>query len=222
MTNWIPGSSKGKVLHINRAIAMTMYPLAPCVFLTHSTQPWQPVALEDAGMDGGALLDSPSLAESQHTRIETGDQEEYHDFSELHEMKEDAAGPGHLSQKSLRPSHTTIRALGWDQAMTVYHTHDLVTLYHPRQRGMMTLQSQVRSKTSPKVTLLLRYINTVGRPVACMPSCALEEKDSSWHFPTLCRHGLMDGAWPAECMLDSAVSPSPGALCSHRWEHKVV
>ena len=106
--------------------------------------------------------------------------------------------------------------------MSVYHTHDLVTLYHPSQRGTMTLQSQARSKISPKVTLLLRCINAIGRPVACMPSCALEEKDSSWHFRTLGRHGLMDGAWPAECTLDSAVSPSPGALCSHRWEHEVV
>ena len=69
MTNWIPGSFKRKVLHINRARAMTVYPLAPCVFLTHSTQPWQPAALEDAGADGGALLDTPSLAGSQHTRI---------------------------------------------------------------------------------------------------------------------------------------------------------
>lgn len=92
------------------------------------------------------------------------------------EMQEDAAGPGHLSQKSLCPSHMTIWALGWDQTMTVYHTQDLFTLYHPSQRGTMTLQSQAGSKISAKVTLLLRCVNTIGRPVACMPSCALEEK----------------------------------------------
>lgn len=138
---------------------------------------------------------------------ETGDQEKYHAFSESHgewetelglilqpvsrdlcpcfatEMQEDAAGPGHLSQKSLCPSHTTIWALGWDQTMTVYHTRDLVTLYHPSQRGTMTLQSQAGSKVSAKVTLLLRCINTIGRPVACVPSCALGEKDSPLALP---------------------------------------
>lgn len=86
----------------------------------------------------------------------------------------------------------------------------------------MTLQLQTRSqsgiegKHSPKLTLLLRY--TTGQPAVYMPFCTFSEKGSSCASPPQV-DSLMVGAWLAEGRLDSALSPSRGALSSHRWEH---